>query len=518
MKKQSSSSGYVLGVTLVATIGGLLFGYDTAVISGTVESLRKVFIEPYGLPLDQANALEGFVVSSALIGCIIGASFAGWISQRYGRRTTLLLSAVLFLLSAIGSSWPEIFIGMPGSGDHTFRNLFVFYRIIGGIGVGFASMVSPMYIAEVAPAARRGNLVSWNQFAIIFGMLVVYFVNYTIAMQGDTSWLHTVGWRWMFASEIIPAVLFLVLLLFVPETPRYLAMRGRYDAASAILERLTNRQEAASALTEIRESLQEKTPSLRSYYLFMGTWLGLIIIIYAALKAMGNTNSLEIALIVGFFASLLLPIRSYGLLIIAIGVLLSAFQQLVGINVVLYYAPEIFKTMGAATDAALLQQIVVGAVNLSFTVLAILTVDKFGRRPLMITGALIMAVAMITLGTTFYTHSVGIGSLICMLVYTGGFAMSWGPVCWVLLSEIFPNSVRSAVMSIAVAAQWITNFLISWTFPILDKNQYLTETFNHGIAYWIYGVMGILAALFIWKLVPETKGKTLEEMNKLWKK
>ena len=208
-----NNNTYIFALTLVATLGGLLFGYDTAVISGTVESLRKFFIEPQGFPLDQANALEGFVVSSALIGCILGASFAGWISQRYGRKPTLILAAILFLLSAIGSAWPELFIGMPGSGDHTFMYAFVAYRILGGIGVGLASMVSPMYIAEVAPADRRGNLVAWNQFAIIFGMLVVYFVNYTIALQGDAAWLNTIGWRWMFASEIIPAVLFLSFLM-----------------------------------------------------------------------------------------------------------------------------------------------------------------------------------------------------------------------------------------------------------------------------------------------------------------
>ncbi|MDR1336350.1 MAG: D-xylose transporter XylE [Tannerella sp.] len=517
MEKRSTSV-YVLGVTLVATIGGLLFGYDTAVISGTVESLRRFFIEPYGLPPDQANALEGFVVSSALIGCIIGASFAGWISQRYGRRTTLLFGAVLFLLSAIGSAWPEMFTGMPGSGDHTFMNLFVIYRIVGGVGVGLASMVSPMYIAEIAPAQKRGKLVSWNQFAIIFGMLLVYFVNYTIALQGDAGWLHSAGWRWMFASEIIPACLFLLLLFFVPETPRYLAMQGKYGMASSILERLAGKKEAERELAEIRESLKEKAPSLRPYYTFMGTWLVLFAVAYGTLKWLGNTSALEISLICSFFVSLVLPVRSYGILIILVGVLLSAFQQFVGINVVLYYAPEIFKTMGAATDAALLQQIVVGSVNLSFTVVAILTVDRFGRRPLMMIGALVMAVSMLMLGTTFYVHSVGVGSLVCMLVYTAGFAMSWGPVCWVLLAEIFPNNLRSAVMSIAVAAQWITNFLVSWTFPMLDRNQFLTDTFNHGIAYWIYGLMGILAALFIWKFVPETKGKTLEDMNKLWRK
>ena len=573
-----SNNTYIFALTLVATLGGLLFGYDTAVISGTVESLRKFFIEPQGLPLDQANALEGFVVSSALIGCILGASFAGWISQRYGRKPTLILAAILFLLSAIGSAWPELFIGMPGSGDHTFMYAFVAYRILGGIGVGLASMVSPMYIAEVAPADRRGNLVAWNQFAIIFGMLVVYFVNYTIALQGDAAWLNTIGWRWMFASEIIPAVLFLSFLMFVPETPRYLVMRGRTEQALAILNRLTDLETAGYELEEIQESFKTKAPSMKPYFRFMGTWLALFLAGYGLLswagntnalailnrltdletagyeleeiqesfktKApsmkpyfrfmgtwlalflagygllswAGNTNALEIALLASFCIALLFPIRSFGVLIILVGVLLSGFQQFVGINVVLYYAPEIFKTMGAATDAALLQQIVVGAVNLSFTVLAIFTVDKFGRRPLMIIGALVMAVSMLILGTTFYTRSVGMGSLVCMLVYTAGFAMSWGPVCWVLLAEIFPNSIRSTVMSIAVAAQWIANFLVSWTFPMLDKNQYLTDTFNHGMAYWIYGVMGILAALFIWKFVPETKGKTLEEMEGYWKR
>jgi len=215
---------------------------------------------------------------------------------------------------------------------------------------------------------------------------------------------------------------------------------------------------------------------------------------------------------------LLFAIRAYGVAIIMVGVLLASLQQFIGINVVLYYAPEIFKTMGAGTDTALLQQVIVGAVNLTFTVLAILTVDKFGRRPLMIVGALVMALSMFILGTTFYTHHVGVGSLICMLVYTAGFAMSWGPVCWVLLSEIFPNSIRSMVMSIAVASQWISNFLVSWTFPMLDKNETLTATFNHGFSYWIYGLMGVLAAIFIWKLVPETNGKSLEEMEEYWKR
>ena len=370
---------------------------------------------------------------------------------------------------------------------------------------------------EIAPANRRGTLVSLNQFAIILGMLIIYFVNYSIAQRGDADWLHTIGWRQMFASEMIPAGLFLVALFFVPETPRYLVMRGREEKALKVLRKTTGNN-AEKEMESIRESLKEKSSSMRAFYLFMLDWLILFVAGFIILKLCKVNSALEISLLVSFLISLIVPIRNYGIGIVVVGVLLASLQQFIGINVVLYYAPEIFKTMGAATDTALMQQIIVGAVNLTFTIIAILTVDKFGRRPLMIIGALVMALSMFILGTTFYTHHVGLGSLICMLVYTAGFAMSWGPVCWVLLSEIFPNSIRSMVMSVAVASQWISNFLVSWTFPMLDKNETLSAMFNHGFSYWIYGLMGVLAALFIWKMVPETTGKSLEEMEGYWRK
>lgn len=512
---------YTIGVTLIATLGGLLFGYDTAVISGTVESLRHFFIDPLGLSQFQANAMEGLVVSSALIGCIVGAAVAGWISQRFGRKNALTAAAVLFFVAAIGTAWPEIGFGMPGSGDHTFVTLFIVYRILGGVGVGIASMTSPMYIAEIAPPDKRGKLVSLNQFAIIFGMLVVYFVNYFIARQdpGTGEWLHTVGWRWMFASLAIPAGLFFILLFFVPETPRWLMMNRREDKARIVLAKLIGTAAAEVEIAEIRNSLdKEIAVSLRPYYTFMITWIGAFLAGYFALKLSNVTSAFEISLIGSFLVALFVPIRAYGVAIIAAGVLLSAFQQFVGINVVLYYAPEIFKSMGAGTGSALLQTIIVGVVNLSFTVLAIMTVDKFGRKPLLIIGALVMSVSMLTLGTSFSAGLSPLVKLICMLTYTAGFAMSWGPVCWVMLAEIFPNSVRSVVMSIAVAAQWVSNFLVSWTFPILDKNETLVAHFNHGFSYWIYGLLAILAALFVWRKLPETKGKTLEEIEKVWEK
>ncbi|MDO9634990.1 MAG: D-xylose transporter XylE [Paludibacter sp.] len=518
MINQNKNGLYLPGITLAATLGGLLFGYDTAVISGTVGSLRSFFVDPMGLPLDQANAFEGFIVSSALIGCVIGASIAGYISQRFGRKPSLMFASVLFLLSAIGSAWPEIFFGKPGSGGHEYAQLFILYRIIGGIGVGIASMVSPMYIAEVSPYKKRGALVSWNQFAIIFGMLVVYFVNYSISLRGDAGWLDSIGWRWMFASEIIPASLFFVFLIFVPETPRWLVMNHQSEKASKILVKLVGSEEAAIEMKDIQDSFDmDIKQTLRPYYVFLITWISLFVVALITLKYLGNTNAFEISLIGSFVIALIPPIRSFGVKIILVGVLLSAFQQFVGINVVLYYAPEIFKSMGSGTDTALLQTIIVGAINLSFTVLAILTVDKFGRKPLLVIGALVMAVSMAGLGTGFASGWPGGLKLFFMLSYTAGFAMSWGPVCWVMLAEIFPNSVRSTVMSIAVAAQWVSNFLVSWTFPMMNKNEYLVNNFNQGFSYWIYGIMGILAAVFIWKMVPETKGKTLENMNKLWK-
>jgi len=463
---------YLFKLTMVATLGGLLFGYDTAVISGTVGALEEFFVLPFGLGEMAANARLGLVVSSALIGCIIGGISGGMISKKMGRKNGLILAASLFLFSAIGSSIPEVFIKPIGEGDHTFIYIFITYRIIGGIGVGLASMLSPLYIAEIAPAKSRGKLVSLNQFAIVLGMLIVYFVNYFIAKQGDAQWLNTIGWRWMFASEIIPASLFMFFLMFVPDTPRSLMLKGKPEKALEVLEKVNSVNEAKKILEEIKNTVVDHSGKL----------------------------------------------FSYGYPLIIIGILLSVFQQFVGINVVLYYAPEIFKSMGSGTDSALLQTIIVGAVNLLFTILAIQTVDKFGRRPLMMIGALSMALAMFALGTSFFLGKSGVFALIFMLVYVAGFAMSWGPVTWVLLSEIFPNKIRGRAMSIAVAAQWIANYLVSWTFPMMDKNSTLNETFNHGFAYWIYGLMAVLSIILIWKFVPETKGKTLEEMEKLWEK
>ena len=531
---------YLTGITLVATIGGFLFGFDTAVVNGAEKSLvdfyitkaldpdnyqyastlitqyrllvASVFIIIYGiitgqlirllglkqgfvlggslfipllifltiylrqqLPMPQdtsairdvTDSVKGFVISSALVGCIIGAASSGFIAKSFGRKKGLIFTATLLSVSAFGAWQPE-FLNIFGSLD---IYSFIIYRIIGGIGIGLASILSPMYIAEIAPADIRGKLVSWNQFAIVTGMVIIYFVNYLIARSGNDQWLTDEGWRWMFFSGIVPSVLFFILLLFIPETPRYLMMKNHKQEALDTIIKISGKESAVSIQTEIEESLREKN----------APWL------------------------------------SYGFFVILIGIVLSVFQQFIGINVVLYYAGNIFRNMGASTDASLLQTIIVGAINMLFTIVAIFTVDRFGRKPLMLAGALIMAISMISLGFSFFAGLSGIAALTFMLLYIAGFAMSWGPVTWVILSEIFPNSIRGA-MSIPVATLWISNLIVSWTFPMLNDNVWLTEKFNHGFSYWIYGMMCLLAFVFVWKFIPETKGRSLEEIEKFWKK
>ena len=466
------NTSLVIGLTFVATLGGLLFGYDTAVISGAVSSIDAYFINPLGLSETARSSLSGWTISSALVGCVIGAVVAGWVSTSLGRRGGLIIAALLFLVGSVGSAVPEIGFGAIGHMGPDALWPFIFYRILGGVGVGVASMLSPLYIAEISPSAIRGRLVSFNQLAIVGGMLIVYFVNWYIAAQGDDVWLKATGWRLMLASEALPAVVFLTLLMFVPDTPRWFVMRGQSDRALAELRRVTDEADARSIVAEIERTLVVRTA----------------------------------------------PLLSFGTAVIVVGILLSVFQQLVGINAVLYYAPLMFGNMGASTDSALLQTIIVGAANTIFTVVAILTVDRLGRKPLLVIGALIMAVSMIALGCLFNAKSVGLGSLVAVVAYIGGFALSWGPVVWVLLSEMFPNSIKGRALGIAVAAQWIANLFVSWSFKVLDGNSVLNALFNHGFAYWIYGAMSLLAAAFVVLYVPETKGRSLEAIQDLWGK
>ena len=454
-EKKQGSIRFVIGVCLVASLGGLLFGYDTGVINGSLKYVQLKF--------ELSAAMKGFAASSALLACIFGAAFAGTLSDRLGRKKVLILSAVLFLISAVGTAVPKNLVQ------------FVIFRIIGGLGVGAASMTSPMYIAEISPAKIRGRMVSVNQFAIIFGMLVVYFINYYIAGLGDEVWNTETGWRWMFGSESIPALLLLILLFFVPESPRWLTKQGQKDKALEVLSKVDGQEYAETEMRMIEENLSHESSSLAQLF----------------------TPGMRVVLV--------------------IGVVLAVLQQVTGINVFLYFGSEIFEKLGVETiDAALLQQVIVGAVNLLFTVLAIWTVDKLGRKPLMIVGSIGMCVALFAMGMAGVWQAMGMWMLWFVLIYIASFALSVGPVTWVILSEIFPTKIRGRAMGIATICLWTANSIGSQTFPMMDENEFLIEKFHHGFPFFIYGAMCVVMVIFVWRVVPETKGKSLEEIEKMW--
>ena len=469
---KNTKSNFVIKISVIATLGGFLFGYDTAVISGAISSLEHFFVKPLMLNENESNALLGFIVSSALLGCVIGSALSGYVSQKFGRKKGLLIAAFFFLVSAIGSSIPELGFRTIGTNGDSVLIQFIVYRLFSGIGIGLASVLSPMYIAEIAPSKVRGELVSWNQLAIVSGILIVYLINYSISLHGDISWNQQWGWRWMFASSAIPAALFFIMLWFVPESPRWLLLQKRDVEANIILSKIIDEEEMKDEVKLIKND------------------------------AAVTSNKLF----------------SYGIVVIIIGIALSAFQQLVGIQVVMYYTPEIFKNMGISSESAMLQTILVGAVNFIFTIVAIKLVDKTGRKPLLLIGSTLMALCMFVLGSCFYFGSFGLPAVICVLGFVASFAFSWGPVTWVLLSEVFPNTIRSKALSIAVAVQWISNYLVSFLFPLLDKNSVLVNTFHHAFSFWIFGTMALLSFIFVYKYVPETKKLTLEEIELIWEK
>lgn len=540
------SMRYVSLLASVAALGGLLFGYDTAVIAGAIGFLQNHFqLDP--------QLWKGWAAASALLGCAVGAALAGTLSDRVGRKKVLILSAILFLVSAIGTALPRDFLQ------------FVVFRIIGGLGVGAASLTSPLYIAEVSPARIRGRMVSVNQFAIVTGMLVVYFVNYFIggygeavdravirpivaehgetvdagalaeffqrsakrsaqidpgesaslaaygaavdaltatsggklepeqvveflagygvdvdrtevllAAQGRVSWNVARGWRWMFGSESLPAVLLFALLFLVPESPRWLTKQGLRDRARSVLTRVDGPAHAEAELAEIERTIALETGSIGQLF----------------------APGVRIVLV--------------------IGIVLAVLQQVTGINVFLYYATDIFKKLGSGTSAALLETVLVGAVNLGFTVVAIWTVDRVGRKPLMIVGFSGMGVCLFAMGLASYLQNTDVWVLAFILGYIASFAMSVGPVTWVILSEIFPTRTRGRAMAIATVCLWLANFVVTQTFTWMDDDAWLVATFHHAFPFWVYAVLCVVSILFLWRFVPETKGRSLEEIERSW--
>ncbi len=478
---------YLFSIVLVAVLGGLLFGYDTAVISGAERGLQAFFLGAKDFVY--SDTIHGITSSSALLGCIIGAALSGYFAGNFGRKKSLIIAGVFFFVSALGSYYPEFMFYDYGVPSYSLLWAFNVYRVIGGVGVGLASAICPMYIAEVAPSNLRGTLVSWNQFAIIFGQLVVYFVNflilgehtqpiiekmgealYTVSPQSD-PWTVSTGWRYMFGSEAFVAGIFTILVCFVPESPRYLALIGKDSRALSILERINGKVKAREILTQIKETVEVKSEKL----------------------------------------------FSFGVMVIFVGVMLSVFQQAVGINAVLYYAPRIFESMNMGNP--MVQTVIMGIVNISFTLVAVFTVEKLGRKPLLIWGSIGMAVGALGVALSNVVACPPLMPVISIMVYSASFMFSGGPICWVLIAEIFPNTIRSQAVAIAVAFQWIFNFIVSSTFvPMYNMSLGdMGDKFGHFFAYALYGVICVLAALFVFKLVPETKGKTLEDMTELWR-
>ena len=427
--------------TVVAALGGLLFGFDTAVISGTTTALEEVFT------LDAS--LLGFTVASALIGTIIGAFTVGGPADRFGRKRVLIVLAVFYFVSALGSALAGSWIP------------FLLFRLLGGLAVGGASVVAPMYIAEIAPADRRGRLVAVNQLNIVAGILLAFFSNYLVAQAVNEA----VAWRWMFGVEAIPAALFFALLFFIPFSPRWLVKRGREGEARDVLERL-GVADVERELSEIVASLQAKNQR-ENERLFQSSY------------------SLPILLVIG----------------------IAMFNQLSGINALMYYAPQIFEMAGAGTDAALLQSVAVGGTNLLFTILALFIIDRLGRRFLMLVGSVGTAISLAVVAWQFY---VGISSpalvLAGLLGFIAFFAVSQGAVIWVFISEIFPNRVRSKGQALGTFTHWFMAAAVSWTFPIVAEA-------SGGHAFAFFSAMMVLQLVFVLKAMPETKGLSLEELE-----
>jgi MFS transporter, SP family, sugar:H+ symporter len=463
--KKTGNMPRIILLSGVAALGGFLFGFDSGVINGTVNALQEAF--------DSTAVGTGFNVASMLLGCASGAFFAGNLSDKFGRKHILIVAAAVFIISA----W--------GSGIASGSTEFVFYRVLGGLAVGAASILSPAYIGEIAPPEVRGRLISLQQLAIVLGLFFAFFSNYNLAsIAGGTSaelWWGFGAWRWMFWMEIIPASIFFICLLFIPESPRYLVAANRAEKAASVLAGLTNRENAIKQVEEIKRTvLGERKPRMSDII-------------------NSKTNKVN-------------PI-------VWVGIILAALQTLTGIDVVFYYGSVLWQAAGFTEADALFTNVISGSVNIAFTILAIFLVDRVGRKPLLLLGALGQAVMLallaviFTIGAEDAIHGIemggttGILALLAANGYIAFFALTWGPVLWVMLGEMFSNKFRGAALAVAGLTKWLANFMVAITFPLLLAKIGL------GMSYGIYAAFGIIAYVFVRKYVTETSGKTLEEIS-----
>ncbi|MDO6605001.1 MFS transporter, sugar porter (SP) family [Arenibacter palladensis] len=459
MESTKFNFAYLLFLALVSAMGGFLFGYDWVVIGGA-----KPFYELY-FGISAMPTLQGWAMSSALVGCIFGAVISGFVADRFGRKMPLILSAALFTISAFGTGYVDNF------------TLFIVYRLIGGLGIGLASTLSPMYIAEIAPAKYRGQFVAINQLTLVIGILAAQVANFFIAEaipEGSTpeailnSWNGQTGWRWMFWAELIPAILFFALMFIVPKSPRFLVKINNNAAAQKVLSRIGGVNYAEQELKNINLSLQ--------------------------------TNSAKKINFSDFKSPKVKPI-------VLVGIILAIFQQWCGINIIFNYAEEIFTAAGYSVGDMLFNIVITGSVNLIFTIVAMRTVDTWGRRKLMLLGSMGLAIVYAILGAAYYMQFTGWPVLLLVITAIAIYAMSLAPITWVVLSEIFPNRIRGVAMSIATFSLWVASFILVFTFPIMNSALGSYGTF------WAYSIICIGGYLFIKRKLPETKGKSLEEIE-----
>ncbi len=453
------NKSYILGISMISAMGGLLFGYDWVVIGGA-----KPFYERFFDIAGSAN-LQAWAMSSALIGCVVGAVLSGMISDRFGRKWPLLLSAFLFTVASIGT------------GVAMSYTTFILFRIFGGVGIGLASALSPMYIAEIAPTHLRGRFVSLNQMTIVIGILAAQLINLLIADKVPTgatdefisaSWNGQIGWRWMFYACAVPASVFFALTFILPESPRWLMKAGKPEKAFPTLNKIGGEEYARQEMANIQATLDDVSEKVD-------------------------------------FKTLFKP--AYGAILV-IGVFLAVFQQWCGINTVFNYAEEIFSAAGYGVSDTLFNIVITGSVNLVFTFIAMFTVDKWGRKKLMLFGSGGLALNYILLGSAYYFQIKGVAVLVLVVSAIAIYAMSLAPIVWVILSEIFPNRIRGAAMALATFALWVACFILTYTFPLLNKSLGAAGTF------WVYAAVCLVGFVFILLKLPETKGKSLEEIEK----
>lgn len=437
-------NGFVILISATAALGGLLFGFDTAIISGTIPYIQSYF--------NMDAVALGWAVGSGLIGCALGSVTAGYLSDGYGRRVSLMCCALLFAISGIGVAFSHTLVA------------FILFRIIGGIGVGAAAMVSPMYIAEIAPSSERGRLVALYQLAIVTGILLAYFTNYGLNDTGVNNW------RWMFGSQLIPSLLFLIMLFFVPESPRWLVGKDRIKESMVVLQKIVPHFQLQQELEDIQRS-------------------------FSGQEKVGLAHLFE---------------KRYSKVLIA-GILLAVFQQVTGINAILYYAPVIFNQTGIGNNDSLLYTIIIGVVNVVSTFIAIGLVDKVGRKRFLLIGSVLMGVSLLTVALCFYLQFFAYYIiLVAVLVYVASFGCTLGAVTWVYLSEIFPNRIRALAMSLSTFALWVADFIISYSFPIMTMHMSTAVTLG------IYAFFCVVAFIYMVINIPETKGKSLEEIETLF--